>query len=188
MTGHLGSKNRRGTETIKWISAIPQVTGRQGRCDVITGPASSVTGIARKVSSYEHCFDLFFDNPMSKWQPTELVTTMFNRRINKRIETLRVYREFIFNTFKYTWLKEISKEKVKALIGLIYLRGLSRINHHDIKTIVFCWSWSNSVAIEKSSCSWHFLNTQQKLLKVCYTIWVSRNWRNTLADKIFNYF
>ena len=42
--------------------------------------------------------------------------------------------EFIFNTFKYTWLKETTK-KVKVLIGLIYLRGSSRINHYDIKQL-----------------------------------------------------
>ena len=60
---------------------------------------------------------------------------MFNKRINERMETLRVYREFIFNTFKYTWLKETLKEKVNVLIGLIYLRGSSRINHHDIKQL-----------------------------------------------------
>ena len=114
LTGQLGPKNRRDTETITWNSAITQVRERHGRCDVITGPVSSVTGIARNVSSYEDCFDLFFDNLV-----LELITAMSNKRIKERIETLRIYKELIFNSFKYTWLRETSKEEIKAVIGLI---------------------------------------------------------------------
>ena len=57
-----------------------QVTVRQRKCEVITGPAGSVTGVARNV---------------------QFIAAMVNKRINERIEILRIYQEHMFNSSKY---------------------------------------------------------------------------------------
>ena len=59
LTGYLGPKTYKKTETITWTSAFPSQTGRQKRCDVITEQISCLKGAARNVISEEDCFDLF---------------------------------------------------------------------------------------------------------------------------------
>ena len=36
---------------------------------------------------------------------------------------------------KYTWLKETTVIEIRALVGLMYLRGLYGMNHHDIELL-----------------------------------------------------
>ena len=114
-----------------WTSTLPSQTGRQRRCDVITEQISCLKGAARNVTSEEDCFDLFFSDDMI----IELITSNTNKRIDKHLDKLRTFKEHTFNSSKYTWLKQTTKEELKAFIGLIYYRGLYDMNHHNIELL-----------------------------------------------------
>ena len=130
LTGYLGPKRKDNTEKITWTSVLPEANGRQCRCDVITRNVSCLKGIAKNVSTYQDCFDLFFDQSMF-----ELITSMTNIRINEHLDVLRQNKEHMFNSSKYTWLKETTIIEIQAFVGLMYLRGLYGLNHHDIELL-----------------------------------------------------
>ena len=130
LTGYLGPKTDKKSETITWTSTLPSQTGRQRRCDVITAQILCLKSAARNVTSEEDCFDLFFSDDMF-----ELITSNTNKRIDEHRDKLRTFKEHIFNGSKYTWLKQATKVELKAFIGLVYFRGLYGMNHHNIEIL-----------------------------------------------------
>ena len=130
LTGYLGPKTDKKTETITWTSALPSQTGRQRRCDVITEQISCLKGAARNIISEEDCFDLFFSDDMF-----ELITSNTNKRIDDHLDKLRTFKEDRFNSSKYTWLKQTTNEEMKAFTGLVYFRGLYSMNHCNIELL-----------------------------------------------------
>ena len=115
---------------ITWTSTLPSQTGRQRRCDIITEQISCLKGAARNITPEEDCFDLFFSDDIF-----ELITSNTNKRIDKHLDKLRTFKEHTFNSSKYTWLKQTTKEELKAFIGLVYFRGLCGMNHHNIELL-----------------------------------------------------
>ena len=65
----------------------------------------------------------------------ELITSNTNKRIDKHLHKLRTFKEHNFNSSKYNWLKQTTKEELKAFIGLGYFRGLYGMNHHNIELL-----------------------------------------------------
>ena len=130
LTGFLGPKNNRQTETIQWNSELQLYSGRQRAANIIRGPVLALRGAARSVETIENCFDLFFDDSIC-----DRIVSKTNLRINRHLEKLREHKEHIFESSKYTWLKETTKTEIKALIGLIYLRGLYGMNHRNIELL-----------------------------------------------------
>ena len=98
--------------------------GCQRTANVIRGPVLALRGAARSVETIQDCFDLFFDETSF-----ERIVTKTNMRINRRLDKLREHKKHIFESSKYSWLKETSYPEMRALIGLIYLRGLYGMNH-----------------------------------------------------------
>ena len=90
----------------------------------------SIRGKANDVSSVEECLNLFFDDSMF-----HLLLNKTNRRINECLDVLRKHREHTFESSKYTWLRETSLNEVRALVGLMYFRGLYGMNHHSIEIL-----------------------------------------------------
>ena len=130
LTGYLGPKNSRQTETIQWNSDLQLHAGRQRTANVIRGPVLALRGAARSVETIQDCFDLFFDETIF-----ERIITKTNMRINRHLDKLREHKKHIFESSKYSWLKETSYPEMRALIGLIYLRGLYGMNHRNIELL-----------------------------------------------------
>ena len=130
LTGYLGPKNSRQTETIQWNSDLQLHAGRQRTANVIRGPVLALRGAARSVETIQGCFDLFFDETIF-----ERIITKTNMRRNRHLDKLREPKKHIFESSKYSWLKETSYPEMRALIGLIYLRGLYGMNHRNIELL-----------------------------------------------------
>ena len=85
---------------------------------------------AKNVTSEEDSFDLFFSNDMF-----ELITSNTNKTIDKNLDKLGTFKEYTFNSSKYTWLKQTRKKELKAFIGPVYFRGLYGMNQHNIELL-----------------------------------------------------
>ena len=64
LTGFLGPKSNKNSQTIEWQSEIPNISGRQSRADVIHSPVLWLRSPVRSVTTYLDCFNLFFDELM----------------------------------------------------------------------------------------------------------------------------
>ena len=104
--------------------------GRQRTANVICGPVLVLRGPARSVETNQDCFDLFFDETIF-----ERITTKTNMRINRHLDKLGEHKKHIFESSKYSWWKETRYPGMRALIGLIYLRGLYGMNHRNIELL-----------------------------------------------------
>ena len=65
----------------------------------------------------------------------ELIISNTNKRNDEYLDKLQTFKEHTFNNLKYTWLKQTTKEELKAFIGLVYFRVLYRMNHHNIELL-----------------------------------------------------
>ena len=130
LTGFLGPKSNKNTQTIEWQSKIPNISGRQRRADVIRSPVLSLRGTARSVITYLDCFNQFFDKLMF-----DSVVEKTNLRINRYLRNLQQYKQHAIESDKYTWLKETDKSEIRTFIGLLYMRGLLGLNHHDVELL-----------------------------------------------------
>ena len=130
LTGFLGPKINKNTQTIEWQSEIPNISGRQGRADVIRSPVLLLRGPARSVTTYLDCFNLFFDELMF-----DRVVEKTNLCINRYLRNLQQYKQHAIESDKYTWLKETGKSEITTFIGLLYMRGLLGLNHHDVELL-----------------------------------------------------
>ena len=128
LTGYLGPKSSKNTETIHWRSNL-NLRGRQRSCDIINidDISGSVGGLARNIETIANAFDLLFDDEMFT-----LMVTQTNMNIEDKIKKLQQNKEHIFESSKYTYLKTTDAFEMRAFIGFIYLCGLYKLNHHDL--------------------------------------------------------
>ena len=125
-TGYLGPKSKPNTPTITWQSHIPH-QGQQRRCDVINGQSGKLRGEARNVTSEVEAFDLFLSQEM-----TDLIVIKTEKHIDDRLAVLRENKHHLFESNQNLWLKNTDVLETRALLGLIYFRGLYNLNHYSI--------------------------------------------------------
>ena len=122
-TGYLGPKSKPNTPAITWQSNILHQS-RQRSCD---GRSGKLRGEARNVTSEVEAFDLFFSQEI-----TDLIVIKTNKPINDRLAVLRENKHHLFESNKNPWLKNTDVLEIRALLGLIYFRGLYNLNHYSI--------------------------------------------------------
>ena len=66
---------------------------------------------------------------------TDLIVIKTNKRIDDRLAVLRESKHHLFESNKNPWLKNTDVLEVRALLGLIYFRGLYKLNHYSIDHI-----------------------------------------------------
>ena len=137
LTGYLGPKNKKGTPTVSWTNTPPPVTGQPRRCDVINNGRSGnnkpgePTRKARNVSSMAGAW--------SSMCTDKMIDLIYNKTV-KAVEAVRsLCPEAILASDKYTYLKVPTREEIKALIGLIYARGLLGQSMHDVSHLFGKW-------------------------------------------------
>ena len=54
---------------------------------------------------------------------------------NWYLRNLQQYKQHAIESDKYTWLKETDKSKNREFIGLLYMRELLGLNHHDVELL-----------------------------------------------------
>ena len=96
LTGYLGPKSSKNTETIHWRSNL-NLGGRQRSCDIINidDIPGSVGGLATNIETIENAFDLLFDDKMFT-----LMVTQTNMNIEGKIRKLQQNKEHIFESSK----------------------------------------------------------------------------------------
>ena len=118
LCGHLGPKEDKNTKEIYWISGHPVVTGRQQKCNTISGRISCLAPNSRVniLENIKDTFHLYFD--------TDIMDKIFdctNTRINETIA--RLQRSNNFNeSSKSTLIKKTGRVEIDALFELIYFR------------------------------------------------------------------
>ena len=129
-TGFLGPKSNKNTQKIELQTLILNIYGQQRRADVICAPVISLRGPAGSVTTYLDCFNLFFEKLMF-----DRVVEKTNLRINRSLRNLQQYKQHAIESDKYTWPRETDKSGIRAFIGLLYMRGLPGLNHHDVELL-----------------------------------------------------
>ena len=131
--GYLGPKSNKAMEKqrIFWSSDIPSCSGQQRQCDIIeSGKHSFLLGRAKHIETIEDAFDLLFDEEMFSLRESKV-----NENIKTRTETLTKQKEHLFESSKYPWIKPTIVFELRALIGLLYFRGLFGMNHHSLNIL-----------------------------------------------------
>ena len=102
LCGYLGPKKNKNTKKIRWSSEHPVATGRQRKCDTISGRISclALNSRASNIGNIEDTFHLYFDNDIM-----DKIFDCANTRINETIA--RLQRSDNFNeSSKCTWVKK----------------------------------------------------------------------------------
>ena len=126
LCGYLGPKKDKNTKKIWWSSEHPVATGRQRKCDTISGRISCLAPNSRanNIENIEDTFHLYFDNDIM-----DKIVDCTITRINETIA--RWQRNDTFNeSSKYTWIKKTDRVEIDALFGLMYFRGILGVNLH----------------------------------------------------------
>ena len=124
LCGYLGPKKDKNTKKIWWSLEHPVATGRQRKCDTISGRISCLAPKSRanNIENIEDTFHLYFDNDIM-----DKIVDCTNTTINETIA--RLQRSNNFNeSSKYTWVKKTVE--IDALFGLMYFRGIFGVNLH----------------------------------------------------------
>ena len=125
---YLSPKNDKKNKIIFWTSEQLVTTGRQRRCDTITGRTSClVSNTKHQILKTEKTptFHLFSDdNIINK------IGDHTNKRINETITRLQRVESYDKSIDKSTWVKVTNKIELDALLRLIYFRGLFVVNLH----------------------------------------------------------
>ena len=66
-----------------------------------------------------------------------LIEIKTNKKIRKKTETLTKHKKHLFESSKFPWKKPTNIFKLRALIGLLYFRGLFRINYLSLSLLFF---------------------------------------------------
>ena len=110
----LVQRKTKNTKKIWWSSEHPVVTGRQRKCDTISGTISclALNSRANNIENIKDTFHLYFDNDiMNK------IVGCTNTRINETIAHLQ--RSDNFNeSSKLTWVKKTDRVEIDALFVL----------------------------------------------------------------------
>ena len=123
---YLGPKKDKNIIKIWWYSEHPVATGRQRKCDTISGRKNcfAVNSRPNNIKNIEDTFHLYFDNDIM-----DKIVDCRNTRINETIA--RVQRSDNFNeSSKYTWIKKTDIVEIDALFWLMYFRGILEVNLH----------------------------------------------------------
>ena len=118
LCGHLGPKEDKNTKEIYWISGHPVVTGRQQKCNTISGRISCLAPNSRVniLENIKDTFHLYFD--------TDIMDKIFdctNTRINETIA--RLQRSNNFNeSSTCTLIKKTGRVAIDMLFELMYFR------------------------------------------------------------------
>ena len=100
LCGYLGLQKDKNTKKIRWSSEHPIITGRQRKCDTISGRISCLAPNSRanNTENIEDTFHLYFNNDiMGK------IVDCTNTRINETIARLRRSGN-VNESSKYTWI------------------------------------------------------------------------------------
>ena len=126
--GYLRPKSNKAAEKIFWSSDVLSCSGRQRQCDIIpSGKLSILLERAKHIETIEDAFDLLFDEEMFS-----LIESKVNEKIKTRTEALTKQKEHLFESSKYPWIKPTNIFELRALIGLLYFRGLFGMNQHSL--------------------------------------------------------
>ena len=63
---------------------------------------------------------------------TDLIVIKTNKRIDDGLAVLHENKHHLFESNKNSWLKNTDILEIRALLGLIYFRGLYNLNHYSI--------------------------------------------------------
>ena len=118
LTGYLGPKKNRKTETVFWTNSMPNNSGRQRSCDILPrAPApATLLPLAAGIESVSHAFHVLFPVDM-----VELIVKHTNSRIQHVQDNLP---EYYVRTNKNTYIRPLTHREFYAFIGLLYARGL----------------------------------------------------------------
>ena len=94
---------------------------------MINGNVATLRSRALNIDTIEDAFSCMFGEEMF-----ELLLTETNEKIRDKFPVLRQHKEHLFESSKYPSLKETNIDELKALICLIYYRGLYNENHHSL--------------------------------------------------------
>ena len=124
--GYLGPKKDKNTKKIWWSSKHPVATGRQWKCDTISGRTSCLAPDSRanNIENIEDTFHLYLDNDI-----IGRIVDYTNTRINETIARLQGSDNFNESS-KYSWVKKTDRVEIDALFGLMYFRGILGVNVH----------------------------------------------------------
>ena len=102
LCGYLGPKKDKNTKKIWWSSEHPVATGRQRKCDTISGRISCLAPNSRanNIENIEDTFHLYFDNDIM-----DKIVDCTNIRINETIASLQRSESFSESS-KNTWVKK----------------------------------------------------------------------------------
>ena len=113
------SKENKNMKTITRTSGFP-TQGRQRACDIINigNNPDTLLGAARNTDTIEDAFNLLFDDQM-----LDPLVTETNDFIERKLQTLKSFKEHLFEISKYHYLGKTSPLEMRALIVFMYLRG-----------------------------------------------------------------
>ena len=114
LVGHLGPKTNANTPTINWTTKPNANAGRQHACDIIRSAASTVR-YADGINNIDDCFSEFINADM-----IEMIVLRSNIKINSYLEN----HSDKVGHHKYPFLRITDFIEIRALIGLIFFRGL----------------------------------------------------------------
>ena len=126
LVGYLGRKKAKNTKKIWWSSEHTVATGRQRKCNTISGRISylALNSRVNNIENIEDTFHLYFDNDIM-----DKIVDCTNTRINETIARLQQSDNFNESS-KYTWVKKTDRVEIDALFGLVYFRGILGENLH----------------------------------------------------------
>ena len=113
------SKENKNMKIIAWTSGFP-AQGRQRACDIIKigNNPDTLLGAARNTDTIKDAFNLLLDDQML--DPLVRETNDFT---DGKLQTLKSFKEHLFEISKYPYLGKTSPLEMRALIVFMYLRG-----------------------------------------------------------------
>ena len=125
LCGYLGLQKDKNTKKIRWSSEHPIITGRQRKCDTISGRISCLAPNSRanNIESINDTFHLYFDNDI-----IDKIVDCTNTRINETITRLQQSGN-LNESSKYTQVKK-NRVEIDPLFGLMYFRGIIGVILH----------------------------------------------------------
>ena len=114
LVGYLGPKSNANTPKINWTTKPNANVGRQRACDVIRSAVSTVR-YADGINNIDDCFSKFINADM-----IEMIVLRSNIKINSYLEN----HSDKVGHHKYPFLRITDFIEIRALIGLIFFRGL----------------------------------------------------------------
>ena len=118
LCGYLCPQKDKSTKKTWWSLEHPVATGRQRKCDIISGKISclALNCRANNIKNIEDTFHLYFDNDI-----VDKIADFPNTRTNETITCLQQSNNFN-ESRKCTWVKKTESVEIDALCGFMYFR------------------------------------------------------------------